>query len=299
MGHCNETAGRPFAAMRRWGKAFVLACMFAGGMSMTTTASAARTITSLPFRLDFNQNNYQDLVWVSQGATHTWVSSAGFNGSGAARFTGPNSEGYSALGQFVFGMPTIPEQINIRVLIWQGRLWHDLGGGGKVMILNREGNRGRPMLIATDFIEGRWESWAPCDGTVCRFESGEAWPNGTERLKLGDRTLGGGRRSNEWICVELEANIRTGMIKLYVDTQDGAISGLNSERYMDYSGTGGIWSYIDIVGGYFNSGIVRSDPENYYLLDELVVSSSRIGPPANFRSTTSVRPNAPTSLSVQ
>ncbi len=299
MAHCNETARRAFAGVKRWGKALVLACMFAGGMSMTTTASAARTIRSLPFTENFNSNNYSDLVWITQGATHTWVSNAGFNGSGAARFTGPNAEGYAALGQFIFGMPSIPEQINIRVLVWHGRLWHELGAGGKLMILNREGNRGRPMVIATDFIEGNWESWAPCDGTVCRFEGGEGWPNGTERLRLGDRSLGGGRRSNEWISVELEANTRTGMIKLYIDTQDGAMSGLYVQRYMDSSGPGGTWSYIDLIGGYMNWGNVRSDPENYFMLDELAISTSRIGPPANFRTTTTVRPNAPTSLSVQ
>jgi hypothetical protein len=134
---------------------------------------------------------------------------------------------------------------------------------------------------------------------VCRFEGGEGWPNGTERLRLGDRTLGGGRRSNEWISVELEANTRTGMIRLYIDTQDGAMSGLYVERHMDSSGAGGVWSYIDLIGGYMNWGNVRSDPENYFMLDELVVDDSRIGPPANFRSTTTVRPNAPTSLSVQ
>ncbi len=299
MAHLNESSHRAFAVAKKWGRAVVLACMFAGGMSLSTTASAARTIRSLPFSENFNSNNYPDLIWTTQGATHQWVSSAGFNGSGAARFTGPNAEGYSALGQFIFGMPTIPEQINIRVLVWHGRLWHELGAGGKLMILNREGNRGRPMVIATDYIEGNWESWAPCDGTVCRFEGGEGWPNGRERLKLGDRTLGGGRRSNEWISVELEANTRTGMIKLYIDTQDGQITGLYGQRYMDYSGPGGTWSFIDIIGGYMNWGNVRQDPENYFMLDELVVSSSRIGPPANFFTSGTVRPNAPTSLSVQ
>lgn len=283
--------------LQRWGRAFVLACLFAGGMSIATTASAARTIRSLPFTENFNSNNYSDLLWVTQGATHTWMSNAGFNGSGAAKFTGPNAEGYSGLGQFILGLSSVPEQLNVRFLIWHGRLWYELGAGGKLIIMNRNGNRGRPMVIAQDWTSGGWETWGACDGTVCRYEGGDYWPNGTERLRLGNNN-GGGRRSHEWISVEFEANTRTGMIRLYIDTQDGELSGLYIERPMDDTGAGGTWSMIDIIGGYMNWGNVRSDPENYFMIDELVINSSRIGPPANFRSGT-VRPNAPTSLSVQ
>ncbi|WP_116813672.1 hypothetical protein [Steroidobacter cummioxidans] len=299
MAQLNEVPHRAFAGARRWGRAFALACMFAGGMSIATSASAARTIRSLPFTETFDANNYSDIVWTTQGATQTWMPNAGYNGRGAAKFTGPNAEGYSAAGQFIFGMPTIPEQINIRVLVYQGRMWHELGAGGKLMILNRTGNRGRPMVIATDYQAGNWESWGACDGTVCRFEGGDMWPNGRERLRLGNNTQGNGKRSNEWISVELEANTRTGMIKLYIDTQDGALSGLYVERYMDDTGPGGTWSYIDLIGGYMNWGNVRADPENYFMLDDIVVNDRYIGPPAGFRTGTSARPNPPTSLSVQ
>lgn len=298
MAQLNEVTHRARAGVRRWGRALVLACMVAGGMSVASTASAARTVRSLPFTENFNSNNYSDLLWLTQGATHTWMSSAGFNGSGAAKFTGPNAEGYAGLGQFIFGMSTIPEHINVRFVIYHGRMWHELGAGGKLLILNRSGNRGRPMVIATDYQEGNWESWGACDGTVCRFEGGDFWPNGEERLRLGNNTQGDGKRSNEWINVELEANTRTGMMRLYIDTQDGALSGLYIERPMDDSGPGGTLSMIDIIGGYMNWGNVRADPENYFMIDELVIDDSRIGPPAGFRSGTA-RPNPPTSLSVQ
>lgn len=300
MAQLNEVTHRAGGSVRRWGRAFALACLVAGGMSVATTASAGRTIRSLPFTETFDANNYGDLVWTTQGATQTWMPSAGYNGRGAAKFTGPNAEGYSAAGQFIFGMPTIPEQINIRALVYQGRMWHELGAGGKLMILNRTGNRGRPMVIATDYQAGNWESWAPCDGTVCKFEGGDMWPNGTERLRLGNNTQGNGKRSNEWISVELEANTRTGMIKLYIDTQDGALSGLYVERYMDDTGPGGTWSYVDLIGGYMNWGNVRADPENYFMLDDIVIDDSYIGPPSGFRTGgTTQRPNPPTSLSVQ
>ena len=305
MAQLNEVTHRARAGVRRWGRALALACMVAGSMSVATTASAARIVRSLPFSESFDANNYSDLVWVTQGATHTWMPNAGYNGRGAAKFTGPNAEGYSAVGQFDFrGLSSIPEQINIRALVYQGRMWHELGAGGKLMILNREGNRGRPMVIATDYREGKWESWGACDGTVCRFEGGDFWPNGRERLRLGNSTEGNGKRSNEWISVELEANTRTGMIRLYIDTRDGAISGRYIERYMDDTGPGGTWSYVDLIGGYMNWGNVRADPENYFMLDEIVIDDSYIGPPADFRSgapapAPATRPNPPTSLSVQ
>ena len=299
MAHLNDRARRVVAGAKKWGRAFVLACMFAGGMSVATTASAERYISSLPFTESFNSNNYGDLLWLTQGATHTWLGTGGFNGTGAAKFTGPNAEGYSGLGQFILSMATKPEQLNVRFLIWHGDLWFELGAGGKLIIMNRDGNRGRPMVIAQDAPNGGWETWGNCDGTVCRMESGSYWPDGTETLRLGNRNLGGGRRSHEWICVEFEANTRTGMQRLYIDTQDGAFRDVYIERPMDDTGAGGTWSMIDIIGGYMNWGNVRSDPENYFKIDELVINSSRIGPPANFRTGTTVRPNPPTSLQVQ
>lgn len=139
----------------------------------------------------------------------------------------------------------------------------------------------------------RWETWGACDGTVCRYEAGDYWPDGTDTLRIGNPP---DAREHEWISVEFEANTRTGMIRLYVDSQDGDLSGLYVERPMDDSGAGGTWSYIDTVGGYMAQAI-RADPENYFMIDELKIASSKIGPPAGFGN--SVRSNPPSSLQVQ
>ncbi len=153
MAQLNEVS-TAFASAAMGGHA--LACMFAGGMSIASVGLGCSYSASLPFTESFDTNNYSDLVWTTHGATHTWMPTAGYNGRGAAKFTGPNAEGYSAVGQFDFrGLSTIPEQINIRALVYQGRMWHELGAGGKLMILNREGNRGRPMVIATRLSSGQ------------------------------------------------------------------------------------------------------------------------------------------------
>jgi len=256
------------------------------------SAWAERVINSLPFSLNFDENNYPDLLWLSSGATHTWMPASGWRG-GAAKITPPNVEGYAGLGQFYINrLAVIPEQINVRYLAYYGPTWWEYGPGGKQIIINRDGNRGRPMIILRDgALAGQnWETWGACDGTVCKYEGGDFWPDGTDRLRIGDRPAG---REAEWISFELEANTRTGMIRLYVDTQDGALSGLYIERYMSDTGTGGTWSYVDIIGGYMQAAL-RQDPGNYFMLDELAIDSKRIGPPAGFVNT--VTPRSPTNV---
>ncbi len=50
---------------------------------------------------------------------------------------------------------------------------------------------------------------------------------------------------------------------------------------MDDTGPGGIWSYIDIIGGYMEF-TTTPGPENYFMIDELVIASNHIGPPDGF-----------------
>jgi hypothetical protein len=274
-----------------------MACMLAIGIGTSMTASAERHIRSLPHEEHFDSNAYaSDIVWLNGGGTHTYMASSGWRG-GAAKFTPVISgEGVSGLGQFILSsLPSVPEQINVRFLIYHGSTWNQYGPGNKLVIMNRSGNGGRPMVITRHVGSGdsRWETWGACDGTVCRYEAGDYWPDGTDTLRIGNAS---GAREREWVSVEVEANTRTGMIRLYVDTQDGDLSGLYVERPMDDSGTGGTWAYIDTIGGYMAAAL-RADPENYYMIDELKIASGRIGPPAGFGNT--VRPNAPTSLSVQ
>jgi len=106
--------------------------------------------------------------------------------------------------------------------------------------------------------------------------------DGSEPFRIGNSTTG---RSREWISVEIEANTAgNGTITLYIDTQDGRFQGEYLSRPMDDTGGGGQWFQMDILGGYMNRGSsVRGDPENYFMIDELAFSTTRIGPPAGFR----------------
>jgi len=46
---------------------------------------------------------------------------------------------------------------------------------------------------------------------------------------------------------------------------------------MDSSGPGGVWSYVDIIGGYMNKGALQQDPENYFMIDALKIDDHYIG----------------------
>lgn len=250
---------------------------------------ASRTINSLPWSESFNADNYRDLVWITQQATHTFLPNGGFNGSGAAKFTGPLAEGYSGIGQVILSENVRPTQMNVRFLIYHGRTWGAQSGGGKLLIMNRDNKpRARPMLIYGEWRQGGWMTLGPCDGTVCRYQAGDYWTDGSDSFRVGDGSTG---RSHEWICIEMEANTAgNGSITLYIDTQDGRLRDRYISRPMDDTGGGGVWRYIDIIGGYMNRGPSRQDAENYFILDELAVSTSRIGPPAGFRGGTQPLP---------
>lgn len=297
----SENSSRTFARSRiganamRW---LVLAAAAAATLLASNNARAEIRISSLPYTLNFDTNNYSSAVWLTDGATHTWMSTGGWRG-GAAKITPPTGDqAYGGLGQFILsGLSNVPEQLNVRWLMYHGATWRENANGEKLIILNRSGNGGRPMIILRESSSGgqTWETMGACDGTVCRYDGGDFWPDGTDALKIGNRPVA---REREWISIEFEANTRTGMIRLYVDTQDGALSGLYIERPMDDSGAGGVWSHIDIIGGYFN-GPSTADPENYFLIDELQVAGSRIGPPAGFSGASVTRPSPATGVSTR
>lgn len=267
-----------------------------GMLGVSNTAQAARTIRSLPHTENFDSTAYvNDILWVTAGGTHQHLATGGWRG-GAARFTPPTTEGYTGVGAMYLGLSgPVPEQLNVRFLVYFGSTYQEYGPGNKLVIMNREGNRGRPMIITREWTDSRgtYDTFGACDGTVCRYYDGGGYPEGGDALRIGNSPLG---REGEWISVELEANTTTGVTKLYIDTQDGTLSGLYIEQPMFDNGPGGTWSYIDIIGGYFVASL-RQDPNNYFMLDELQIDSRRIGPPAGFVSAT--RPNTPTNVRAQ
>jgi hypothetical protein len=250
------------------------------------TSFAERVFSSFPMHEDFNANDYNDIVWMTNGARHEWAAHAGWNGGGAAKIFPVTSEGYNALGQFHFPET---EQLNARFLIRHGSAFNSNRlTYSKVIVMNRAGYRERPMIGGRYYEAGGWRTYGACDNTVCKYEGGDYWPDGTDSFRIGDPP---NAREEEWICIEFAANSRTGLIQLYITTQDGVHSGLYVDKTMEHPG--GTFSWIDVIGGYFNSGSTPG-PNNYFMIDELVIDNKYIGPPEGFGVAAMSPPNPPT-----
>ena len=276
---------------------FVLSTIF------SLPAFSYTEISSLPWSLDLNDNGYvSDLVWATEGCSHVWESNAGWDGNGAAKFFPPTIyQGYCGLGWFVFGggLSSGVNQLNARFLIYHGSTYTDYTGGNKVIIMERfDKSLDRPMIIPR-FPNGdrsTYMTYGACAGILCTYQDGDDDPTdgveypfiGGDELQIGDPPF---KREGQWISVELEAIASLGIINVYIHTRDGVISGLYQSRPMEQAGN--MFDAIDIIGGYMGHG--PSDPDNYFLLDDVVINNSYIGPPNGFLV---APPSPPTNLRI-
>jgi hypothetical protein len=269
---------------------------FCALLSIMLPTFAARNVGTLPHEETFDTNDYvSDLVWITQGATHTWLENGGWRG-GAAKFTPPTSyQGYSGVGQFnnlqhPNGDPLT--QLNVRFLIYHGSTWEENAENNKVLIVVRSPIDERPMIISrqADVSYGNWVSYGACKGTECTYEAGGYWPDGSDTFRIGNPPF---NREAEWISVELESDAANGVLRMYIHTQDGELNGLYVERPITASGE---FTFVDILGGYMEF-TTRADENTYFLLDEVRIDSSYIGPPEGFLS--DPPPKQPTEVSVE
>jgi hypothetical protein len=244
---------------------------------------------NLPMEEKFDTNSYEsDLIWTSAGGRHEWVPHGGWHGTGAAKFYPPTSgEGNNGIGQLEnINGGQGAAQLNIRFLVYHGPDWGNVRKPNKVAIMNRSNDTTRPMFISWYNEEGGWRSLGACEGTVCKYHNSgqdDYWPSENDTFRIGP-----GNRLGEWISVEVETNTITGKMKVYIYTQDGQEHGLYAEKDMvgansPYGpGTPPI-HYVDIVGGYFAPrGEAPYTDDTYYMIDELKVDDSYIGPPSGF-----------------
>ncbi len=265
----------------------MLKCMIVVTLLFTSTAAFSEAlVTSFPFAENFDADNYENIVYTDKGARHEWKSNEGWQGSGAAKFY-PNTtdNGYMGLGQFThFNNNQGVEQLNVRFLVYYGSEWNPGGHQNKIVIMNRssdpeyDNQQGRPMLvsIADDPENPSWRTVGVCGSELCAYEGGLNWPDGNDSFKITPPPEG---RTGEWVSVEMEANTRTGEVKVYIHTRDGELSGVYAHYMLEELGYP--FRYIDIIGGYNNDQAVSS-PNNYYMIDELEINDSYIGPPAGF-----------------
>jgi hypothetical protein len=254
---------------------------------------------TLPYTLNFDNNS-----WVSQGAleecggTSTHVTSGCYSG-GCMKVTPPTSPctgggingGQTGIGWFSYSSTN---SIHIRFLIKVGTTFASNvanGGGGlinKFILLDNPERVGILGFNGSD-SDGRYIAFGALDNNEVYWFDNEhsGW------IEYADLKVKDASRSNEWIAVEYWVNSTTDRTGIYIWTLDGTFNG----------------SYVDIPSGntsgsqgfymsYFNSYGV-ADTNNYYMIDNLQISSSYIGPPDGFGSGgDTTPPAAPTNLSV-
>ena len=246
---------------------------------------------SLPIRIGFDDDAYAtdaSIVWASAdaGAHHEWIPDGGWDGCGAARFWAPPLEGVSGIGQ-VLGLRNVEDSpfLAIRYCISAGATFPELGAGNKPIILWRADPAtdeqlydpavgSRPMVISRPDPLGRGITYGLCDGTVCTYAGGDFWPDGSDTWVLD---------ASGWSCVEFDFDLANDQMQLFVTTQDGRFDDtpyLSATFRDENSGPGGVFTAIDIIGGYFAQAV--SDPDNYYTIDDLVIDHAHIGPPPGF-----------------
>lgn len=255
---------------------------------LATGANAERAIT-LPFSETLDADDYSDLVWVTGDASHTHLLSGCWSG-GCAKFVPPNNcatGGYSGLGAFILN--SSPTQLNVRFILKIGSTWQSTasscageGYGDKLLIMETDPEGTRPMIGLLSYPWGDTPTYyTACVGIYPGYlcEGGESVPNGTETFKIENYV-------GQWVAFELQANIGA-TNKLYIWTQDGLFNGLYLEVATTTSGT---FNDVQIIGGYYNQDHPSPDANTYFMIDDVVISETYIGPPSGFGST--IRTNA-------
>jgi hypothetical protein len=246
-------------------------------LTVPVFVDAEINLSSYAYEENFDTENYvSQIVRLSGGATHTWLPTGGWRG-GAAKFTPPLSgQGYAGVGGLYMDSIPTENQVNVRFLIFHGSTWQEYGTNNKVFILDGVNARDqRSMIISRE--TGEYVAWGACSGTVCKYESGGLFPDGSETFRIGNKPL---HREEEWISVEIESNVASQYVRLYIHTQDSVFNGLYIEQTLDVS-SDPTWMRLDMIVGFMDAAI-QADPNNYFIIDEVKLSTRYIGPPAGF-----------------
>jgi hypothetical protein len=151
------------------------------------------------------------------------------------------------------------------------------GGGGLInkFLLSDSPTRASILgLNCTGSGSGRYCAWAVLDSDEAyRFRT----PPNRGWIEDAVFKVSSTEHVDEWIAVEYALNTSTGIGQLYLWTQDGTYNGILIDDVPLDTG-------INMNGFYFSyyNSYGESNANNYFLMDELVISTSYIGPPAGF-----------------
>jgi hypothetical protein len=224
------------------------------------------------------------------GPVFSHVTDQGWQGGGAAKFY-THTSGTNSYRQLNFGQYSSSVQQNLRYLLKferaneLGGKWHlsDALGGWRTWL----SFVGRAGVLSSIQPEISYDNtiWlahgATADSGFCSSEGYQCcqhedtwWDSGIISCNRGtESAIDLSDYENEWVCIEIERH-SSGTYKVYVWTQDKAFTGLYYELDTVYNQELG-----NAPAGAYLEGQASG---SYFMLDEIVVSDSFIGPPEGF-----------------
>lgn len=228
------------------------------------------------FSTDFDTSGeYSAYVVVSGEATHTHLPTGGWDGGGAAKFTPIVANGNNiGIRPVDF---TDQDSLFVRFIYKFGSTWHvAVPGTNKLILINRStgANGDRAMwLCQQSSLQGPPISAIVHHGYLSN--NIDRSPPNPVIVNLQPYIDGG-----LWVCFEQQVSISGNYQKMYMTNQAGTLNNTLVDS-ISLSGTSGLWSGIDIIGGYHQAtGTV--DANSYFILDSMVIADQAIGPPAGF-----------------
>lgn len=231
------------------------------------------------------------------GSIYEHTTNEGYGGTGAAKFysTGllQNADRWLYLSS-----PTTGSQRNTRYLIkfesygthYDGK-WSDQTDSNGWRTFYHVMARGGCEQTANQFemsfdgtltlLHGQGETSNPCGGYYWCANSawGDTWPGTVTSCTIVEQNyIELANYTGQWISVEIEKN-SSGQLKFYIDTQDGAFSGIY--YWFDTTFSGNIYP---VSPGAYLQGTTTGN--KYFIIDNIVVADTYIGPPAGFTGTT-------------
>lgn len=247
--------------------------------------SRADLAVTLPWSLTFDDDTWtSNLALTECGGTSTHTTTGCYSG-GCMKVTPPTSActgggingGQTGLGWVTYSGTS---EFHVRFLVKFGSTWcanvADGGGGltNKFLLQDSPSRSGIMGFSATD-SPSRYCAFAVYDTDqyyVYRTPPNRGW------IEDALFKVSATEHVDEWIALEYWINESTGKTGLYIWTQDGEYNGVAIENVDAYatgiSQTGFYLSYFNCYG--------TADSNNYYLMDNIVVSTSYIGPPTGF-----------------
>lgn len=282
--------------MRKWFVALLLII----GCYIPDTACAGSVVTnsgqaisSFPWSLSFDSTGDWDVDGVLTsdecGGTARRVTTGCYAGAGCLKVIPPTSAcaggGYNggAVGAGWFSYSNT-SRIHIRFMIWVGPTFYESitnGGGGLInKFVLQDNNNDYPRTGILGFnAESPAGSGFVAFGVLAADESYHYNASPTEpgywqenaAFYINDTT-----NHSTWICVEYWIDTADGESGLYIWTA----AGLQDSFYITNAVSGSA-TQTGFYFSYFNCYGV-ADADNYYIIDDLSVSNSYIGPPDGF-----------------